>query len=231
MMLGYKKLGGMILGAAALLALVPAAASAQFVRYSPIFWSFDVRGGGAIPVGDLKDVADAGPTVGAGLAYFLNPRFALRLDGNVDFLQAGDPGPDAVSDTPDLTVIRYTGGFEVHLTNPNTSRAMATLGLSLGAATFNSQTFGVTNFNGVTKRPEPGATTIESLEDTYFLLAVPFRLGVHASRIVDLFLGGRIDVAFADEDDTAAFAAFFGEQPFDTTVLIPIEGGIRINIP
>lgn len=231
MMMGYKNLGRMVLGTVALCALLPAAASAQFVRYSPIFWSFDVRGGVAIPVGDLADVADPGPTVGAGLAYFLNPRFALRIDGNVDFLQAVDPGPDALSPAPDITAIRYTGGFEVHLTNPNTSRGMVTVGLNLGAITFVGESFGVFNFDGQTNQPAAGVTTVSSFDDTYFLLGVPFRLGVHASRTIDLFLGGRIDVAFMDNDDTAALAAFFGADRFDTGIMIPLEGGIRINIP
>ncbi|MDX1579462.1 MAG: hypothetical protein R3266_13330, partial [Gemmatimonadota bacterium] len=128
-MLGYKKLGGLILGAVALLALLPAAADAQFIRYSPIFWSFDGRGGIALPIGDLEDVADAGATVGAGLAYFLNPRFALRIDGNASFLGGKDAvGSEAGSSAPDLRAFDFVGGFEVHLTDPSSSKARFTVG-------------------------------------------------------------------------------------------------------
>ena len=118
MMVGYKKLGGIVLGAVALLTLLPAAADAQFVRYSPIFWSFDGRGGVTLPLGDFSDVADAGVGIGAGLAYFLNPRFALRLDGGADFLKAKD-GATSGGPAPDIDQWRYFGGFEVHLVRPS----------------------------------------------------------------------------------------------------------------
>ena len=78
MMLGYKKWGA-VLGAVALLAvMVPADAEAQFVRYSPIFWSIEGSAGYAIPMSTLKDVADGGVKIGLGGAYFLNPRLAIR---------------------------------------------------------------------------------------------------------------------------------------------------------
>ncbi|MGH7540408.1 MAG: hypothetical protein ACRELC_05370, partial [Gemmatimonadota bacterium] len=85
MKVGYKQLG-VVLGAVAALAFLPARADAQFVRYSPIFWSFEGAGGIALPVGDLGDVADPGPTFGVAVSYFLNPRFALRIEGSLDLL-------------------------------------------------------------------------------------------------------------------------------------------------
>ena len=78
-MVRYKKLG-LVLGAVAMLALLPAKADAQFIRYSPIFWSFDVNAGVELPMSDLSDVAKPGFTVGAGWSYFLNPRFDIRID-------------------------------------------------------------------------------------------------------------------------------------------------------
>ena len=232
MMLGYKKLGGIILGAAALLALLPAAASAQFIRYSPIFWSFDGRGGIALPVGDLKDVSDAGATVGAGLAYFLNPRFALRLDGNIDFLKGKDEtAADAGSEAPDERLFHFVGGFEVHLTDPSTSRARFTIGANAGGVVIDGDEFVVNNFDGITNAPLQGATTTTAFEDTYFQVGGSLRLGLKASRLVDLFVGGQVRWLFVDEDDTAPIAHFYGTTPFDSGLVIPIEGGIRINVP
>lgn len=232
MMLGYKKLGGIILGAVALLALLPAAADAQFIRYSPIFWSFDGRGGIAIPVGDLADVSEAGVTVGAGLAYFLNPRFALRIDGNASFLGGKDQtGADAASAAPDLRFFDFAGGFEVHLTDPSTSRARFTIGANAGGVALDGDEFTVDNFDGTTSTPSPGFSTTTAFEDTYFTVAGSVRLGLKASRLVDVFVGGDIKYLFLDEDDTAAIAHFYGTSAFDSGLLIPIQGGIRINVP
>lgn len=220
MMLGYKKLGGIILGAAALLALLPAAASAQFIRYSPIFWSVEARGGVAIPVGDLGDVADPGVTLGAGLAYFLNPRFALRIDGNVDFLQA----KDGVSGAPDIFVFHYLGGFEVHVTDPANSRGLVALSAAAGGVTFDSDDFSFT-------RPDQSQVIGASYDDTYFTINGGIRLGLNASEIVSLFASGRFDVMFGQEEDSQFIAELAGVQRFGTTISIPIEGGIRINVP
>lgn len=234
MMVGYKKLGGIILGAAALIALLPAAVSAQFIRYSPIFYSLDARGGIALPVGDLGDVADPGVTVGAGFAYFLNPRFALRIDGNVDFLGGTDPGATAASEAPDITSFRYLGGFEVHLTRPSESGAMFTIGASAGGITFNSDQFVVDDV-GVDSQgnfiDEAGARTTAAFQDTYFTVAGNVRLGLNASQLVTVFVGGDIQWMFLDENDSFPLARFYGVQPFDSGLLIPIQGGIRINVP
>lgn len=234
MMLGYKKLGGIILGAVALLTLLPAAAQSQFIRYSPIFWSFDGRGGIALPVGDLGDVTESGVTVGAGLAYFLNPRFALRIDGNTSFLGGKDGEMvNAASGTeaPEQRVFDFVGGFEVHLTDPSTSKARFTIGANAGGTVIDGDEFSVADFDGTTNQPAPGFTTTTAFEDTYFTVGGSVRLGVKASRLVDLFVGGDIKFLFLDEDDTAPIAHLYGTSPFDSGLLIPIQGGIRINVP
>ena len=85
MKVGYKKLG-LVLGAVAAFALMPVRADAQFVSYSPIFWSFEGGAGIAIPMGDLSDNTSSGISLWIGGAYFLNPRFALRVELSVSVL-------------------------------------------------------------------------------------------------------------------------------------------------
>ncbi|MFQ5688992.1 MAG: hypothetical protein ACE5HQ_01805 [Gemmatimonadota bacterium] len=219
-MLGYRKLG-VYLGAVAVFALLPSAANAQVLQYSPIYWSFDVRGGVTVPVGDLDDVMDSGATIGAGLAYFLNPRLALRLDGNVDFLQAGsatNPG------APDMNIYRIMGGLELHLVDPSSSDVSLSVNLLAGAATLDSDEF---SFD----RPDGTKILAAQLNETYFTFDGGVRLGVNASQWVNIFVGGDVNVIFGDSDDSAFMAEFFGVDPFDTIVTIPIQGGIRINFP
>lgn len=237
MMVGYKRLGA-VLGAVAIgmLTLTPAAVDAQapgpdrdgFISYSPIFWSFDGRGGIAIPAGDLSNVADAGPTIGAGFAYFLNPRFALRLDGNLDLLQSKD---DVAPEAPKLRAWHYTGGFEVHLAEPSESNLLATLDLGAGGVTYHSDSFSFDREGG-------GRVVNARFRETYFGLRGGLRLGVHLGErarsgapVATLFVGGSARLLFGKEEDTEFLAELLRTDTFDTVWIFPVEGGIRINIP
>jgi len=81
-------------------------------------WTIDGRGGIAVPAGDLADLAveGVGPTFGLGVGYYVHPRVALRIDGDVDFL-SGDEGTGGATG-PDITLFHYNAGAEVELTRP-----------------------------------------------------------------------------------------------------------------
>lgn len=217
MKMGYKELGAALgVLAVAALGLAPSALQAQaadtegFIRYSPVLFSTDVRGGVAVAGGDLGDVADAGVTLGAGVAYFLNPRFALRLDGNVDFLQGRDEQPGA----PTIRAWHYTGGFEVHLTEPSDPGLSFVFDLGAGGMYFHSD-----EFNG------------QRFRDTNFQVKGGARVGVNVSPVVNLFVGGAARMIMANEEGNQDLSAFYGVEPFETVWTFPLEGGLRINVP
>jgi hypothetical protein len=236
MMVGYKKLG-MVLGAVAILALLPARADAQFVRYSPVFWAIEGNAGIAIPMGDLSDMAGSGVTFGMAGSYFLNPRLALRAEGSIDFLGAGD-GLASTSD-PDLRVFHFSGGFEYHFSDP-TSDLMFTLDIGAGGVTFDTDVFSVDN---VVCTPlcttQSGARSSGNFDQTYFSLNGGLQLGYNFARhaptgtpMVTIFIGADVHMMFADAVDSALLAALYGESSgFDTVYLIPITAGLRLNIP
>lgn len=226
MKVGYKKLG-LVLGAVAAIALLPARADAQFVSYSPIFWSFEAGGGITIPMGDLKDNAGSGATMALGASYFLNPRLALRADGSLDFLGKSDT---AVSD-PSLQMWHFLGGFEYHITDPM-GDLMFTVGASAGGVTFDTKTFQVADY------PNVGANTVSSFDQTFFATKGGLKLGYNFARqaqtgtpVATIFINGDFHLMFAKKDKSQVFAAFNGQQPFGTVYAIPITAGIRINIP
>ncbi|MDX1578336.1 MAG: hypothetical protein R3266_07615 [Gemmatimonadota bacterium] len=226
MKVGYKKLG-LVLGAVAAFALLPATADAQFVRYSPVFWSFEGSGGIAIPMGDLGDVAEAGPSFGLAASYFLNPNFALRGEGSVDFY--GEPDGSTVE--PDLRVWHFTGGFEYHISDP-TENLLFAIDAGVGGVTFDTKVFQVDDF------PGSGDTATGSFQKTYLAANGGVKVGYNFARhaqtgtpIVAIFIQGDIHLMFADEDDSAILAATAGEQPFGTVFAIPVTAGLRFNIP
>ena len=242
MMLGYKK-WGVVLGAVALLATMPSKADAQFIRYSTIFWSFDAAGGVAIPVSDLANVAKTGGTAGIGLAYFLNPRFALIAEGSLDFMK-GKAGGDFVSSDgagPDLRAWHYTGGFEYYITDP-TSNLMFAFDLGAGGVTYDSDRFTVDGWDCSDPTSEcdqaAGASTSSSYDQTYFAVNGGLTLGYSFSQtgannipMVTVYIAGDVHVAFGDKQDSRALAAGYGVESFGTSILIPVTLGIRINIP
>ncbi len=222
MKVGYRKLGW-VLGAVVALALLPARADAQFVRYSPIFWSFEGGAGLALPMGDLGDTAESGVTFSFGAAYFLNPRLALRAEGGLDLL--GTTGTTATTD-PDLQIWHFTGGFEYHLTDP-TGNTMIAFDLGLGGANFDTSIF--TAADG----------SLGAFQNTYLAANGGLKLGYNFARhgatgtpIATIFIQGDIHVMFADEAETARYASLAGNTTgFGTAIEVPITAGIRFNIP
>lgn len=240
MMVGYKKLG-VVLGAVALLATMPAKADAQFVRYSPIFWSFDAGGGVALPLGDLSDVATVGGTAGVGVAYFLNPRFAVIAEGSLDFMKGDDASAFEGGEGPELRAWHYTGGFEYHVTDP-LSNLMFTIDVGAGGTTFDTDRFVVNGFDcsdpTTACESAPGAVTSARYDQTYFAVNGGLTVGYSFSRkgannvpLVTVFLSGDGHFVFGSEEDSRALAAGYGTELFGTSIIVPITAGLRINIP
>lgn len=226
MKVGYKKLG-LVLGAVVALALLPARADAQFVRYSPVFWSFEGSGGIALPMGDLNDVADSGASFQGAVSYFLNPRFALRAEGGLNIL--GDDLVGVGGSDPSFRIWTVTGGFEYHLTDPTGSGLIA-IDFGAGAGIFDTDFFNVSSGGG--------GSTAQAFNQTYFGANGGIKLGYNFARhsqtnvpMVTLFIQGDLDVIFADDQDTAVLASSAGQSGFGTTIMIPIRAGLRVNIP
>jgi len=224
MKVGYKKLG-LVFGAVAAVALLPVRADAQFVSYSPVFWSFEGGGGVAIPVGDLADVSSTGAALKVGASYFLNPHFALRVEGGVDFMDKGDNAPS----DPDLNIWHFLGGFEYLVSDP-TDDVFFALDFGAGGVTFDTDVFQVQNSGG--------GTTTGNFAQTYFAAKGGVKLGYSFARhagtgvpIATIYVNGDFHLLFADSGDSALFSQFNNTSTFDTVYEFPITAGIRFNVP
>ena len=207
-------------GAVVALALLPVRADAQFIRYSPIFWSFEGSAGVSLPLGDLGDTAESGTAFTLAASYFLNPRFALRAEGGLDLL-----GTSGTVD-PDLQLWHFTGGFEYHITDPTTNTMFA-FNLGAGGANFDTSIF--TADDG----------SIGAFQNTYFQAKGGLQLGYNFSRhaatgtpVATIFIKGDLHLMFADETESARYASLGGNTSgFGTVYAVPITAGVRINIP
>jgi hypothetical protein len=181
--------------------------------------SVEARGGIAIPTSDLSDLADEGPSFGVGVSFPLNSRLSVRVDGDVDILSGKDAsGTDP--EGPDMNLYHYGAGLEYALVQPGDSRWGLDVNIGAGATTFDVDEFDVMG-------------TPVDFSETYFTANGGLTLGYQVSRSVSVFIGGQAFIMFADEDDTAIFAAINSEidpAGFDTAVTIPLTAGFKIAL-
>lgn len=205
---------------AAVLALTMGIADAD-AQESP--WTVEARGGVAIPVDDLNDFLDPGGTVGIGASYQLNPRLALRVDGDLALLQ-GDDAPDGAS-LPDMDIWHLGGGIEGQITSP-VSPWNITANVGAGASILDSDSFAQPVVNPVTGETADGFT------ETYFSANGGITVGYELSPQFSVVGGGQAYLIVTDDDDTAIFGQLTPEadpEGFDTAWNFPLHAGFRIH--
>lgn len=181
------------------------------------FLSLEGRGGLALPVGDLADITDLGPTAGVGLAFYPSPRFGIRVDGDWQGLGSGEDLTDR--EAPDIDLWHATAGLELGLTDSRTSSADVSLNLGGGFTVFDAGTF------------ENAVGQLIDFSETYFHLNGGVRLGTSPDTPVGFFVSGQAFVVFTEEEDTSAFSEFAegGFEAVDTAISFPLTAGIRLN--
>lgn len=185
-------------GVAALL-FAPALAHGQGMDVQNRF-SFDSRGGIALPAGDLADVVDPGASFGAMIGVQLHERVSLYGAGDLGLLRGKRADGDGER-APGLNLWQYSGGAEVNLLDPGRSRWGVLASVGAGAATFDSKD-----------------ETVESL--TRFSTNGGLRIAYRLGRSADAFVGGQSVLIFTDEE----------VQGTDRNWLFPVSAGLKIRV-
>lgn len=190
--------------------------------------SVDARGGIAVPVSELGDVADVGPTVGIGVAYRVHPRVSIRADGDLDLYGGADF--DAVSAeqpaAPDMTLWHFSGGVAFDVTAPNAARWDVDVEAGAGATTVDTDSF----VGGAVENPETEELQID-FNQTYFTAHGGVKIGYAVNEMLDVYGGARWYLSFADEQDTAVFSALSPTEvnAFDQISSVPLTLGLRLK--
>lgn len=215
---------GAALALAFLVALAPADAHGQAAE-RPL--SVDARAGIAVPIGDLGDVADVGPTVGVGVAYRLQPRLSVRADADVDLYGGADFEATSAtqSSAPDMSLWHLAAGLEFDVTRPGTSRWHVTALGGIGATAIDTDPF----VEGPVDNQETGRTEID-FDATYFTADGGLRMGYDVHDRVDVYGSILWRLSFADEEATAVFSALSPTEvnAFDMASSVPVTVGARI---
>jgi hypothetical protein len=168
------------------LALIVAGSATTVEAQSGI--DLELRGGLAIPVGDLDEVGETGGGFGAGLAYALHERVSFRLDGDLEILSEDLVG---VVVMPRTFLWHYHAGLELNVTDPATSSWIVRARGSGGGTTYDTQRF---------------VPDGDDFFDVYPSVAGGLAIGRRWRNSVELGVQGQAFVIFAEKERTAELA-------------------------
>jgi hypothetical protein len=172
----------------------------------------------SIPTGRFADLEDPGAAFGVRLAYSIEPRLAIEVEGGVETLEGAEL---AQTQAPDMNLWRYNAGLEAALLPPAANRWSLMANVGAGAATFRSERFQTalsaerTRFN-----------------HTYFSANGGLELGYSLARAVTVFADGEVywspvskgDLQVLTDLDAANVSAF------DSAVTWPLSIGLRAHL-
>lgn len=209
--------------AAGLTALVLIAAPAALSAQDASTFAVDARGGVEIPVSDMADVADLGPTTGVSARFRVHPRVDVRVDGELGLLS----GLEGETATPDVELWRAMGGANVRILGAGSPVDVSAHVLG-GLTSYNTEIFPQVVFD-----PNTGEA-VGDFSETYPTVAGGLELGypVFSSMDLsgDLFVRGSWTLMFTDEAETDIFNEFSaGIGGFDQATTIPVTLGLKLG--
>lgn len=210
--------------AAGLVALALVAAPSALSAQEAESFSAEARGGVAVPVSDMADVADLGPTVGLGLSYRVHPRVDATIVGELDVLSGLEASGDAGA-TPDVELWRAMAGASVRVLRAG-SPVDVTAQVLGGLTSYNTEVFPEIVFG-----PD-GA--VGDFAETYPTVAGGLKAAypVFSSMDVsgDLYVRGAWTMMFTDDEETAIFSEIRpGAGGFEQGTTIPVTLGLELG--
>ena len=181
--------------------------------------SVDLRGGVAIPVGDMAKITDVGGLAGASLLWNFTPNWALRAD--FDYMKLDDGTDDfGVVLSPPMDLMFFGGSFEVNFNGPRLQSHPITFMLNVGAGAMNMKvddTFDAGHPANV-------------FDHTYLAFQGGMKIGYQLKPWINIFVNGTAYFMIMDSNDTLVFVdPDAGVTNFDTGWVIPVTAGVRLT--
>ena len=176
---------GRVLGIALALAMLAGAPTGGEAQSN---LSAELRGGLAIPAGDLDEIGETGGGFGVGLGYRIHPRASLRLDGELEVLSEDLAGRVVM---PRTFLYHYHAGLELAVTDPAATPWLVRVRGGAGGTTYDTQRFF-----------EDG----DDFFDVYFSVNGGLSVGRRFRESMELGVLGQAFIVFAEKDRTAELA-------------------------
>ncbi|HET9425490.1 MAG TPA: hypothetical protein VFO55_08970 [Gemmatimonadaceae bacterium] len=196
------------------LTALPAAMSAQ-ARVS-----LDVRGGLAVPAGELATVGNPGMTVGAGAAVRLRGPLHVRVDLEASFL--GEGASDSGEQFPGMNFLHRTVGLEYALGRVGRDGPLVSANVGGGVSTF--------EIEGYVARVGPDAGRTYTASESDPVLTSGLTAEIAPTRHLAFFARAQVYAVMTDEDYTSQFQRIAVDvEPFRRAWSVPISGGVRLR--
>lgn len=201
---------GRLLAVVALLVTSPAGALGQ-ERERVIV---EGRAGAAFPLGELADITDAGPSFGAGAAYFFHPVIGVGADLGVSLLSASAPDPFEVIQVTSIDLIHFGAALVLDFGPPSHQDIPLSFRASAGA--------GLTAMS---------AGSEVDFSETYFTVSGLGRIGYRIREGLELFVGTDVRVIVTDDQETAVFFQGPTEvDPMNLAISLPVTIGVTARV-
>lgn len=175
--------------------------------------SVDLRGGVAIPAGNMATITDVGGLAGASAMWNFHPNWAIRAD--FDYIKL-DEGEDSfgVLLSPPQDLMFFGGSFEVNFNGPRYQDMPFTFMLNAGAGIMQMKvddTFDASH-------PANG------FDQSYLTFQGGAKIGYQITQWINVFVNGTAYFMLIDSADTGVFGF-----NFDNGWVIPVTAGVRLS--
>lgn len=178
------------------------------------------HGGIAIPLGDLSDVADAGPSVGVDFDYYINDRWLVGVSGQLSDFAGKDLASAVGGEGPGMRQWAFDGHLGVNLAEPE-SGFQATLSGGGGLTVISTDRF-----------PSAVDGALLNITETFPALRGGLQLSGALSPDWHVFATARARYVFTDEDEFTRLTNLYPEiDELSSTFSIPITAGVRVTMP
>lgn len=206
-----RKLGAALVAALVMVAL-PLSANAQ-----ERVWNVDLYGGYELPVQDLADMTDPGPSFGLSIGRMVHDQVSIRVGGDLALLAGEDEVP-FVGSFPDMQMFRYWADVEANIFDPNLTDWKMLLSAGVGGAILNSDDI------------SDGG---QSLGEHWPMTRLGAKVAHPVGDRVDLYLSADANWVFMDADspEMKELQRLHPQklQPLDSSWSFPIRAGLRIH--
>lgn len=158
-------------------------------------YSVELGAGVSIPMAELEDTWQVGPSFGLGVVREVSDRVSVRADGELAFNAGKEFG---ATEAPDLTQFRYTGGVEMRFTEDDVPNWYTVLGVGAGAVSMGTDDFQL-----------PGGDFAD-FTATYFTAYGAVRVGYRVNPGLAFALRSRLYLTTMSREETDEFGAVTG---------------------
>jgi hypothetical protein len=176
--------------------------------------SVDLRGGVAIPAGNMATITEIGGSFGASAMWNFHPNWAIRADFDYMGLNKGEDSFGVLL-SPPQDLMFFGGSFEVNFNRPRLGTVPLTFMLNVGAGMMSMK---------VDDTYDAGHSA-NGFDHSYPAFQGGMKIGYQVKPWINIFVNGTAYFILMDAADTSPAFGF----DFNNGWVIPVTAGVRLT--